>query len=202
MPAVYDNLARFYDTFFYPLERLGLSKLRRDVISLLPSDGAVLEIGCGSGANFACYRNWETAISTDISLEMLKIARNKKRQNVLVNCNAEILPFASSTFDGAFATLVFCSIPDPMAAFRELQRVLKPGALFIMLEHVRPPGSLGRIFDFINTATVRLIDDHFNRNTAGTALHSGFEILEIRQKLAGIINLIVCRNPSPPKGGL
>lgn len=194
MPAVYDNLARFYDAFFYPLERLGLAKMRKQVIALLPQNGAILEIGCGSGANFAYYRDWQTSISTDISLEMLRIAKTRKRQNILVNCNAENLPFPANSFDAAFATLVFCSIPDVALAFQELQRVLRPGAVLILLEHVRPPGMLGYVFDKLNKVTVRLIDDHFNRSTAKAAADSGFELIENRQKLAGIINLIVCRN--------
>lgn len=196
MPAVYDSFARFYDLFFYPLERLGLSRLRRETLSLLPKDGSVLEIGCGSGANFAYYPDWRLAISTDISLQMLKIAKRKRRRNLIVNCNAEHLPFANAEFDAAFSTLVFCSIPDPLAAFGELRRVVKPGGMIVLLEHVRPPGTLGKIFDYLNKASVRLIDDHFNRRTARTAAEAGLEVKDVRSKLAGIINLIICQNPA------
>jgi len=198
MPAVYDRLARFYDPLFYPLERLGLSRLRRETISRLPKTGSILEIGCGSGANFEFYPKWRLAASTDISFEMLKLAMRKRRDNAFVNCNAEELPFAPASFDAAFSTLVFCSIPNPLAAFRELRRVVKPGGTIVLLEHVRPPGKLGNIFDWISFATVKLIEDHFNRKTAETAFEAGLEVIEVRSKLAGIVNLIICRNPTCP----
>jgi hypothetical protein len=64
-----------------------------------------------------------------------------------------------------------------------------------MLEHVRPPGWPGYLFDAFNPLTVALIDDHFNRETADAAQSAGFRLLEVRRKARGIVNLIICRNP-------
>jgi SAM-dependent methyltransferase len=102
------------------------------------------------------------------------------------------LPFAANTFDAAFATLVFCSIPKPENAFRELRRVVKPNGKIVLLEHVRPNGLLGFAFDFLNILTVALIEDHFNRRTAKIAEDSGLKVLEVKRKAFGIVNLIVC----------
>ena len=191
MPAVYDSFAKHYDRFFAPLERLGLARMRREVISLLPENSSILELGCGAGANFECYPNCRLAISSELSFEMLQVAKGKRRENRLIQADAQSLPFGESEFDAAFATLVFCSIPDPGLAFAEARRVLKPGGKIILLEHVRPNGFLGPIFDLLDKATVAIADDHFNRRTAQIAEDSGLKLIEVRKKMAGIVNLIV-----------
>jgi len=190
---IYDKFAERYDRCFAPLERLGLSKYRQEAMSLLPIDAAILELGCGTGANFEFYPPSRTAVSTELSIEMIKRAKGKLRDNVLLNADAQQLPFDASVFDAAFATLVFCSIPNPEFAFAELKRVIKPGGKVVLLEHVRPNGILGPVFDGLNAITTRLAEDHFNRRTAQTAEMCGLEIVEIRKKMAGIVNLIVCK---------
>lgn len=195
MQPIYDKLARFYDAAFSPFEKRFLHRWRAETLSLLPTDGKILEIGCGTGANFELYPPKCEAISSELSIKMLEFASTKLVGNKLVQANAESLPFAANSFDATFATLVFCSIPDPAKAFREIARVLKPDAKLILLEHVRPPGGLGYAFDALNVVTTALIDDHFNRKTAEIAAQAGFDIVEIRVKAAGAVNLIVCKNP-------
>ena len=192
MPAVYDSFATHYDRFFAPLERIGLAGMRREAISMLPTDASILEIGCGAGANFEYYPKSRRAFSSEISIEMLQVAKGKRRENHLIQADAQSLPFGESEFDAAFATLVFCSIPKPEAAFAELRRVIRPGGRIVLLEHVRPDGILGPVFDILDKATVALADDHFNRRTARIAENSGLKLIQVRKKLASIVNLIVC----------
>jgi phosphatidylethanolamine/phosphatidyl-N-methylethanolamine N-methyltransferase len=195
VPAVYDRFAKYYDQAFAPLEKLGLARWRREVASLLPENASILEVGCGAGANFEYYPASRRAISSEVSIRMLENAIGKRRENHLIQADAESLPFARDEFDAAFATLVFCSIPRPEFAFAELRRVVRPGGRVVLLEHVRPAGVLGPIFDLIDRATTPLFDDHFNRETAATAERSGLTLLEVRRKLAGIVNLIHCEVP-------
>ncbi len=192
MPAVYDKFAANYDRAFAPLERLGLRRWRQEVIDLLPTNANILEIGCGAGANFEFYPECKRSVSSEISIRMLEIAETKRRENHLIQADAQSLPFGVDEFDAAFATLVFCSIPEPTLAFKELKRVIKPGGRIVLLEHVRPEGILGPVFDLINKATLALADDHFNRETAKLAADSGLKIVEVRKKLGTIVNLIVC----------
>lgn len=192
MPAVYDKFASNYDRAFAPLERLGLRRWRQEVIELLPTNASILEIGCGAGANFEFYPKCSIAVSSEISLGMLSVAHGKRRENHLIQADAQSLPFGENEFDAAFATLVFCSIPDPTAAFSELKRVLRPGGRIVLLEHVRPEGLLGPLFDLFNKATVFFADDHFNRRTVEIAEMAGLKIVENRKKMGTIINLIVC----------
>jgi SAM-dependent methyltransferase len=161
---IYDKFAENYDKAFAPFEKRFLSKWREETLSHLPENAKILEIG------------------------------HKTNEIKFVQADAETLPFAANSFDAAFATLVFCSIPKPENAFAELRRIIKPNGKIILLEHVRPNGLLGFTFDFLNILTVALIEDHFNRQTAKLAEQSGLEVLEVKQKAFGIVNLIVCEN--------
>jgi ubiquinone/menaquinone biosynthesis C-methylase UbiE len=191
---IYDNFARGYDRMLAPFEKRFLSKWRRETASYLPETARILEIGAGTGANFRFYPTAGHAVASEISIEMLAFARRKTDSIELVQADAETLPFAASSFDAAFATLVFCSIPKPENAFAELRRVVRPAGRIVLLEHVRPAGAAGYLFDALNYLTVPLVEDHFNRRTAELAATSGLRILELKKKVFGVVNLIVCEN--------
>ena len=189
---IYDKLAKGYDRAFAPFERRFLADWRRETLSYLPENARILEIGAGTGTNFQFYPHFKYAVAGEISCKMLELAREKTNSIYLIQADAETLPFAANSFDAAFATLVFCSIPQPENAFAELKRVVKTGGLIILLEHVRPIGLPGYAFDFLNIFTIRLIEDHFNRQTAKLAEMSGLKTIEVKEKAFGIVNLIVC----------
>lgn len=188
---IYDKFAKDYDRAFAPLEKRFLWRWREETLSYLPENARILEIGAGTGLNFRFYPLCETAVAGEISFKMLEFAKKKNEFIHLVQADAESLPFAENSFDAAFATLVFCSIPNPEKAFNELRRVVKPNGKIVLLEHIRPKGLLGYFFDFINVFTVALFEDHFNRQTAQIAKKSGLKILEVKEKAFGIVNLIV-----------
>ncbi|HLM00813.1 MAG TPA: methyltransferase domain-containing protein [Pyrinomonadaceae bacterium] len=192
---IYDKFAKNYDKAFAPFEKRFLSRWRGETLSHLPAGNPrILEIGAGTGLNFRFYpASCRRAVAGEISFKMLELARRKTAAVELVQTDAESLPFVANTFDAAFATLVFCSIPKPENAFAELRRVVKPNGKIVLLEHVRPNGAFGYAFDFLNIFTVALIEDHFNRRTAELAENAGLKILEVKRKALGIVNLIVCQ---------
>jgi ubiquinone/menaquinone biosynthesis C-methylase UbiE len=178
-----------------PLDRWFLARLRETTFQYLPQDGRILEIGAGTGLNFVYYPDDALAVASEPSGEMLRIAQGKQRtdRTRLIQSCAEHLPFADHSFDAAFATLVFCSVARPEAAFAELRRVVKPGGTVMLLEHVRPNNLLGPLFDLLSWIIVPLFDDHFNRRTAETAKSAGVNVVRVEKSLLGIINLIACR---------
>jgi ubiquinone/menaquinone biosynthesis C-methylase UbiE len=195
MPRTYDQIAPHYDRGMRPLDRWFLARLRETTFQYLPEDGRILEIGAGTGLNFVYYPNNALAVASEPSREMLKVAQSKsrpERAHLIQSC-AEHLPFADNSFDAAFATLVFCSVGRPEDAFGELRRVVKPKGTLMLLEHVRPNGLLGPVFDLLNWITVPLFDDHFNRRTAEAAEAAGLKVVRVEKSLLGIINLIACR---------
>ena len=190
---LYDKFARNYDKALAPFENRFLSGWREETVSHLPENARLLEIGAGTGANFRFYSECNEATASEISFKMLEIARTKNRSVKLVQADAQNMPFVESYFDAAFATLVFCSIPNPQKAFAELKRVVKKGGKIVLLEHVRPNNLLGYAFDTLNVLTIPLFEDCFNRRTAEIAENSGLKIIQTKEKAFGIVNLIVCK---------
>jgi len=194
MPASYDQIAPRYDRSIAPLERWFLTNLRREAIAALPSNARILELGAGTGMNFAHYGPEVRGVATEPSREMIRIAAAKTRPtefSLTQNC-AEQLPFGDPCFDAAIATLVMCSVKSPEVVFKELRRVVKSGGTISLLEHVRPDGLLGYVFDLLNELTTRIADDHFNRRTAELAGAAGLRVTKSRKVGFGIINVITC----------
>jgi ubiquinone/menaquinone biosynthesis C-methylase UbiE len=197
-PPIYDSFAPHYDRALRPLERLLLRRLRAAAFRKLPAGDnriRLLEIGAGTGLNFAHYPPGAHGAATELSREMLRLAAHKPRPAGvrLVQASAEALPFADGSFDAACAALVFCSVASPPRAFAELRRVVRAGGRIVLLEHVRPSGLLlGRLFDALNYCTVRLCQDHFNRRTATLAESAGLRFVSVERHALGIIQIIVC----------
>jgi ubiquinone/menaquinone biosynthesis C-methylase UbiE len=71
---------------------------------------------------------------TDGVAEMVSAARREAHRRGLSNvkfhqCTGDSLPFADSSFDVAVSRLGAMFFPDPLAALREMMRVLKPGGV-------------------------------------------------------------------------
>jgi ubiquinone/menaquinone biosynthesis C-methylase UbiE len=192
----YDRLAGKYDKAIGPLERWFLRWLRQEAIDALPAGARIVELGAGTGQNFSLYEHSLRVIATEPSTGMLQMAKSKLTSSSLqlVQSCAETLPFADNSFDGALATLVLCSVQSPELVFAELRRVVRPGGTISLLEHVRPDGVLGPIFDLLNLLTVPLMDDHFNRRTCKLASQSGLQIKKVRKVGWGTMNVITLIN--------
>jgi SAM-dependent methyltransferase len=105
----------------------------------------ILDIGCGPGrTTFGLYRlGWHSITGLDLSQEMIKKAdllAKKLGYPISFLCgNALALPFDTGSFDGAlFSFNGIMQIPgkeDRIQAMAEIQRVLKPGGIFIFTTH-------------------------------------------------------------------
>jgi ubiquinone/menaquinone biosynthesis C-methylase UbiE len=194
-PPRYDAVATHYDRAMRPLERWLMARLRVKVFAALPKDAKFLEVGAGTGANFSYYPKGTHATASELSFNMIELARGKDRlvtAHLVQNC-AEELPFADDSFDAAVTTLVFCSVTSPEDAFAELRRVVRSGGTIALLEHVRPDGLLGYLFDALSLITVAVFDDHFNRRTADNARRAGLDVITVERHALGIVNVIICR---------
>ncbi len=102
--------------------------------------GQVLELGFGTGLNLPYYPSAVTAL-TVVDPEDLLPDRIEKRIAAArfpvrrIKLGAERLPLDDNTFDCAVSTFTLCTIPDALAALREVRRVLKPRGSFLFLEH-------------------------------------------------------------------
>lgn len=177
--------ALLYDLFMAPFERLSLRAARRRLARGV--SGTILEVGAGTGLQFAGYDGALPAAAIDVDLAGLRRARRRHPGVPLVCADAQAMPFRDGAFDAVVESLSFCSIPDPGLALVEVRRVLRPGGDLRMLEHVRPPGRfLGRLFDWL-TPPWKLVSGgcHLNRRTAQAVREAGFRIETQRENLRG-----------------
>jgi len=173
-----------------------LDTLRQETVG--QASGLVLEVGAGSGRNFPWYipEQVERVEAIEPDATMLRYARERLSHArvpiSLVQAPAEALPFADAIFDSAVATLVFCSVLDPLQAVREVKRVMKPKGSIFLVEHVRAQGKIAaHIQNALVPLTTRLAGNcHWNRDTEQTLTQSGFEIVSSR-RLRGIQPILV-----------
>lgn len=185
------RLVANYDRLMAPLERRVLGEARRRLLGLC--SGTVLEIGAGTGVNFERYgAGVRRVVAVDPELGMLghALARasSARAPLALVGASAESLPFPGGTFDTVVATLVFCTIARPEVAMSEVSRVLKPGGLLLMLEHVRSRSAiLGAVQDAL-TPIQRIVAAgcHLNRPTQ-SLVGDQFALAAVRERFASTL---------------
>ena len=142
---IYDVQSKVYDHTFGKLVQKRLTRAIQQ-FDIKPSD-FVLDLGVGTGNSLRCYPNAGTIVGIDLSAGMLDKAQDKVdedgKQNVaLVQGNALQLPFADSSFDHVFLSHVISVVSDAVAVIRETQRVAKPGARVVMLNHFQSTNKL------------------------------------------------------------
>lgn len=92
-------------------------------------DKTYLDIGCGTGNyTIRLSQMGVRLVGVDPSETMLKEARTKSDQVNWLHGYAEEIPLPDNSIDGAVATLTLHHWSDHETAFKELARVLKPGA--------------------------------------------------------------------------
>lgn len=143
MASPHPFLARFYDWFMVPSDRMGLRDQRARLCS--PVAGRALDVGVGTGLNFKHYEPGVEVVGVDYDRTMLRkaISRSWDAEATcrLVAGDGLSLPFADDCFDEAVIAFGLCTIPQPERALVELFRVTRPGGKLRFLEHIRSPRS-------------------------------------------------------------
>ncbi len=120
--------------------------------ALADARGEVLEIGFGTGLNLAHYPMGPTGptgptgsagVTALTIIDSADLLPDRVTARIAAapfpvtraQLDAERLPFSDDRFDTVVSTWTLCSIPDPVAAVREIGRVLRPGGAFLFLEH-------------------------------------------------------------------
>jgi SAM-dependent methyltransferase len=126
--ARYDGIADWYDTeFLGEVHDPGREAAAR---LLGPGPGALLDLGCGTGAQTIAFRDqgWEVT-GVDLSEDMLRRAVDRGLE--VVRADAAELPFADASFDAAVSLWTHTDVDDFAALVAEAARVLRPTAPFV-----------------------------------------------------------------------
>jgi SAM-dependent methyltransferase len=126
------SLIQSLDRHFYPQSsrRWDDCLFRERVLAHLRAEHTMLDLGAGRGRipemNFRRIVALVCGLDPDES-----VLRNQNLDQARVGV-AEKIPWPDANFDVVFSDNVFEHLPDPMAAFREVYRVLKPGGYFFI----------------------------------------------------------------------
>ena len=121
---------------------LPLRRQARLTLDLCAGD-KVLDLACGTGVNFSHLHSLVggrgQVTGVDLVPAMLVIANQRIQRHGWSNvetrqADAAHLPFQNVTFDRVICTFALNIIPDYVSAVAEIERVLKPGGLFVSLE--------------------------------------------------------------------
>jgi len=181
----------FYRDRVYPFLVDALSNpepIRKVRERILPSAyGTVLEVGVGSGLNFAYYD--PTKITKLYALEpnpgMIQRARARLSHTKLnvefLDLPGERIPLEDGTVDTAVSTFTLCTIPDVVSALGGIRRVLKPGGTLIFFEHdLSPDPEIQRWQRRWEPIHYRVFQGlHLTRDTQSLIRQGGFEIAQI-----------------------
>jgi ubiquinone/menaquinone biosynthesis C-methylase UbiE len=181
--ASHPVFARIYTKVAEIGERRGGAEHRQRLLAGL--SGRVIEVGAGSGANFAHY---PTTVSEVIAVEPEAYLRERAQHTAaaqaavsvsVVDGDADHLPGEAESFDAGVAALVLCTVPNQKSALAELYRVIRPGGELRFYEHV--------IADTMGQARFQRFADamfwphvaggcHMARDTKTGIEHAGFQI--------------------------
>jgi ubiquinone/menaquinone biosynthesis C-methylase UbiE len=137
-PPVCDYDGSDYQTSFWDMGGRAYEDAAEAVAlgRLMPAQGELLlELGAGAGRNTPRYQGFRRIVLLDYSLTQLQQAQarlGKGEAYLYVAADIYRLPFAPAIFDAATMIRVLHHMADAPQALQEVQRVLHPGATFVL----------------------------------------------------------------------
>ncbi|MBN3301730.1 MET7A protein, partial [Amia calva] len=160
----------------------------------------LLEIGCGTGANFQFYPRGCRVICTDPNPHFERFLHKSMASNshlrmeqFVVAAGEDLRSVGSGSVDAVVCTLVLCSVRSTHRVIQEAYRVLRPGGAFFFLEHVlADPSSWTYFFQHVLQPLWRYFGDgcELTRQTWKDLEAAGFSDLKLRHIEAPLSPLI------------
>ncbi len=105
-------------------------------LAVVRGDETVLDVGCGNGTYLWALEQRQhrgLVAGMDLSPGMLDAARTRSSHAQLMIGDAQMLPFADDAFDVVLAMHMLYHVPDRAVGIRELQRVVRPGGVTLVV---------------------------------------------------------------------
>ena len=134
----------FYGNRVFPraMNRLMNTRQMRETRARVcaPLSGDIVEIGFGTGLNLP---HLPPAVTVLRAVDPLQCGRTLASGRIaaspvsveFVGLDGQSLPLPDHSVDAALSTWTLCSIPDPVAAVHEINRVVRPGGTLHFVEH-------------------------------------------------------------------
>lgn len=199
----WDKHAASYDRQMQFAERHFLGDSRAWVCS--QATGRTLEVAIGTGLNLPFYPPDVELAGVDLSPAMLTLARRRAadlgRAVDLREADALALPFADASFDTVVCTFGLCAVPDDGPAVTEAVRVLLPGGLLLLADHIEGAAWPVRVIQrLIEVVSVPLQGEHALRRPLRHVEAAGLAVVRRERFKLGLIERLAARKPVTATG--
>lgn len=184
LPTVTTGLsAALYDRLMAPVERAGMDRRRRSLLSR--ARGTVLDVGAGTGSNVDHYAGVDRVVALEPTggfRRRLERRAGAARVPVeVVGAGIDDAALAEGSFDTVVCTLVLCTVPDPGAALDRIRRLLKPDGTLLFLEHIAAAGGPARPAQAVVDRVWHVVAGgcRVRRDTVAAIRQAGFVITDL-----------------------
>jgi phosphatidylethanolamine/phosphatidyl-N-methylethanolamine N-methyltransferase len=152
--------------------------------------GRILEVGVGTGLSLPEYAWTNRLTGVDLSVPMLRKAKDRVAEHRLTNVDAlavmdaQHLGFQDGAFDVVVAQYVITAVPDPEATLDEFVRVVRPGGEIILVNHLGAESGLRATFEGCFAPVARRLgwrpEFRWDRLARWAESHGGVSVIERR----------------------
>jgi SAM-dependent methyltransferase len=178
-PEHFMRLDESPDAAFYDLPRkvvhideAAIAAVKQLFREVLPANGVVLDLLSSWRSHWPEGFPKQRLVGLGLNAE--EMADNPDLEAYVVHdVNADPqLPFDTATFDAVVLTVSIQYLINPLAVFREVNRILKPGGLFVVVFS-------NRMFPTKAVAIWRMLDDHQHIDLVGLYFRQAGNFVEI-----------------------
>lgn len=187
-----------FDSFFIcdePKSIINYSETEmKTIITKLPKNSIVVELGCGAGEHTAFItgaRRDIYFIAVDISPKSVLETRERIKADKKIKCkvyymvaDAEALPFQEKTIDGVIAVMFFHHVLSPRKSIKEIKRILSDKGMGLIVDIVsnNPLNTMPRkLFPYLPDIIKRKLKDDYLLESGEMPLVSLHSITELKK---------------------